>query len=438
MTKVTKLFVAVLFTVSVMTFNGCRKEAEIPSLITKEVHQITETTAVTGGMVYSAGDAEVTARGVCWSTVPNPTTEDNKTFNGTGSGSYISNLNGLSTNTAYHVRAYASSSAGTAYGDEISFTTGIYQPATVSMSDIGSFGTSYAVASVSIISSGGAPVSDWGVCWSTAGNPTITDTRWNITGRIEKVRFTALLSGLSPGTTYYARAYATNITGTSYGDKLSFTTLTEEPPVNFNDGSVYGSVADIDGNFYKTVHLGSQTWMAENLRTTRYNDGEVIPVVKDNTDWITLKTPGYCWYNNDPAVYREIYGGLYNWYAVNTGKLCPAGWHTPDLNEFRSLFKSINNGTQGGKLKESGGLHWAYPNTGASNESGWTALPGGIRGTDGEFNGLGFIGSWWYNVESLPAAEGRFAILNNSSNTLEFTGFGSITEGISVRCVMDN
>jgi uncharacterized protein (TIGR02145 family) len=438
MNKVIKLLAASLLTASLIVICGCRKVAEIPTLMTKDVNQITETTAVSGGMVYSIGDAEVTVRGVCWGTGRNPTTDDNKTYNGTGSGAYISNINGLMSNTTYHVRAYASSSAGTAYGDELSFTTGNYEPATIAMSDIGSFGSSYAVASVSIVSSGGAPVSDWGVCWNTAGNPTINDSRWNITGRMVKVRFTTVLAGLSPGTTYYARAYATNITGTSYGDLLSFTTLIEEPPINYNDGLVYGSVADIDGNHYKTIQTGSQTWMAENLRTTRFNDGEVIPVAEDNKSWSSLKTPGYCWYNNDPLTHKEIYGALYNWYAVNTGKLCPSGWHSPDTKEFNTLVKSINYELEGGKLKEVGVLHWAYPNSGASNEYGWTALPGGVRSADGNFNGLGFIGSWWYNVEPLPAANGRFAILDNSSTTLDFTGFESITEGISVRCIMDN
>jgi uncharacterized protein (TIGR02145 family) len=211
-----------------------------------------------------------------------------------------------------------------------------------------------------------------------------------------------------------------------------------EAPVNFNNGLVYGSVADIEGNLYKTIRIGSQTWMAENLRTSRFNDGEAIPLTIENASWSALKTPGFCWYNNKPEVYREIYGALYNWHAVSTGKLCPAGWHTPDAEEFNILFKSINSGEDGGKLKEDGVLHWAYPNSGASNEYGWTALPGGIRGVDGTFNGLGFIGSWWYNDDQVSTPGSRFAILNNSSSSLGFTDFESITEGISVRCLSDN
>ena len=178
--------------------------------------------------------------------------------------------------------------------------------------------------------------------------------------------------------------------------------------------------------------------MAENLRTTRLNDGEPIAMVADNSTWSALSVPGYCWYNNDPFVNKEIYGALYNWYAVNSGKLCPSGWHSPDSNDFINLFKSVNNGEDGGKLKEEGVLHWAYPNSGASNENGWTALPGGVRGADGTFNGLGFLGSWWYNPDPLPTANGRFAILDNSSNVLGFTGLKSISAGISVRCVMNN
>ncbi|MBI5010148.1 MAG: fibrobacter succinogenes major paralogous domain-containing protein, partial [Bacteroidia bacterium] len=137
-------------------------------------------------------------------------------------------------------------------------------------------------------------------------------------------------------------------------------------------------VSDIDGNVYQTVTIGTQVWMKENLKTTKLNDGIALPNVIDNAAWAALTTTGYCWYNNDATTYKSTYGALYNWYAVNTGKLCPIGWHVPSDDEW-TLLTTFRGGysVAGGKLKETGTLHWTSPNTGATNETGFTALPGG-------------------------------------------------------------
>ncbi|MDZ7633244.1 MAG: fibrobacter succinogenes major paralogous domain-containing protein [Bacteroidales bacterium] len=140
------------------------------------------------------------------------------------------------------------------------------------------------------------------------------------------------------------------------------------------------TVTDSDGNVYKTLVIGTQIWLAENLKTTKFNDGSQIPFVSEETSWVaTLTTPGYCYYDNNTAN-KSVYGGLYNWYAVETGKLCPKGWHVPSDAEWTTITNLFGGeSVAGNALKEKGTAHWTSPNDGATNESGFTALPGGNR-----------------------------------------------------------
>ncbi len=166
---------------------------------------------------------------------------------------------------------------------------------------------------------------------------------------------------------------------------------------NLNPWIEYGSMTDLDGNTYRTIIIGNQTWMVQNLKTTAYNDGTPIPVINDPLSWSNLSTPACCWQNNDPA--RKVtYGVLYNWYAINSGRLCPSGWHVPVDSEWAGLTDYLGGeNIAGGKLKESGFSHWYSPNTGATNETYFRALPGGYRlnGPDALFSNLGEAGGWW-------------------------------------------
>jgi len=170
----------------------------------------------------------------------------------------------------------------------------------------------------------------------------------------------------------------------------------------FNTNLNYGSMTDQDGNTYRTVTIGTQIWMAENLRSTIYNDGTAIPNVTDNTAWINLTTDAYCNINNTSnADTIATYGRLYNWYAVNTGKLAPAGWHVPTDVEWTTLINYLGgNEVAGGKLKETNTTHWINPNLGATNITGFTALPGAERyHRDGSFDPIGHAGFWWSSSE---------------------------------------
>jgi len=201
-------------------------------------------------------------------------------------------------------------------------------------------------------------------------------------------------------------------------------------------------VADIDGNIYKIVKIGEQVWMAENLKTTGYNDGTAIPLVTDSTSWGYLTTPAYCWYDNDKGTYENTYGILYNWYAVNTGKLCPSGWHVPADEEWTTLTTYLGGGSvAGGKLKSIRTVpephpRWAGTNDSATNITGFTALPGGFRGHEGGFGFIGSYGAWWTATEK----DAGFAISRSMSHKrINNVGRASYqkTVGFSVRCIKD-
>ena len=191
-------------------------------------------------------------------------------------------------------------------------------------------------------------------------------------------------------------------------------------------------LADIDGNVYDTVVIGTQVWMAENLKTTRLNDGTEIPLVTSDTAWSNLRTPGYCWYGNYEAFFNlNHYGALYNYYAVKTGKLCPAGWHVPETNEWYTLIIYLGENTAGGKMKETGTRNWLTPNTGATNESGFNALPGGFRNSYyKDFQRFRISGHFWH---SEPADVMR---VTYSSEDVIHGSLGG-NDGASVRCIKD-
>ena len=196
----------------------------VPQITTADVTSITTNTAVCGGNVTSDGGATVTARGVCWSTSPNPTISNSKTTDGTGTGSFTSNITILTENTTYYVRAYATNSNGTAYGEEKRFTTFAKYLPQVTTLNVTSITVNTAVCGGNVTSDGGGTVTARGVCWSTSPNPTISNSK--TTNGTGTGSFTSNITGLTANTTYYVRAYATNEKGTAYGGEKSFTIAT--------------------------------------------------------------------------------------------------------------------------------------------------------------------------------------------------------------------
>lgn len=206
------------------------------------------------------------------------------------------------------------------------------------------------------------------------------------------------------------------------------------------------SVKDCDGNVYKSVKIGTQIWLAENLKTTRYNDSTEIPLVVNDTIWSELTTPAYCIYKNEVAN-KSVYGALYNWYAVNTNKLCPTGWHVPARDEWITIAAYVND--NGGKLKEVGIIKWKNPkfnpNAGATNESGFSALLGGFRSRNGLYYSDRQAGVWWSSTqypESDTFPEWNFNDAFAFSLGAKSSGYGIMHNnklyGYSIRCLKDN
>jgi len=426
----------VLLTVSF--FYTCKKEepATIPILATTTPTNITATTATGGGLIISDGGAAITARGICWGMAANPTTSDTKSTDGDGTGQFVSNITGIDAGTLYHVRAYATNSAGTAYGADLSFSTlgQIPSATTLAATDItstsatlnGTVNANY--SSTTVIFEIGETTS-YGITVTCSQSPVEGFTAMSVSADILN------LSGNCK--TYHYRIVAANSLGTIYGNDITF--VTQMYPIIFNPGLTYGSVSDIDGNTYRTIRIGSQTWMAENLKATRYNDGTPIPNVKDNASWVALTTGAYCEYENR-SVYSDTYGRLYNWYAVastNPENVCPTGWHVPSHAEWMQLTDYLGGlEVAGSKLKETGITHWYSPNSQSTNETGFTALPGGFRVT-GTYREIGSSGWWWsatsYNTDS---AFSRFMMTTFSEVAVCF-GASPKALGFSVRCMKD-
>jgi uncharacterized protein (TIGR02145 family) len=391
--------------------------AGLPSITTASVTSINQSSAVSGGNIYNDGGASVTARGVCWSTNPNPTLTNSFIDNGTGTGSFVSNLNGLMNKTIYYIRAYATNASGTAYGNEISFTTSSLPIVTTfSVSNI--TGNS-ATSGGNISDDGGTAVNARGVCWSTSQDPVAADAHTADGSGIGS--FDSNITGLQSNTTYYVRAFATNSAGTAYGAQKSFTTNI--------------IVTDIDGNAYNTVQIGIQLWTRENLQVTHYRDGSPIAMVTDNNVWKSLGTGAYCNYNNEENNVNT-YGRMYNFYAIDDNRnLCPVGWHVPSDAEWATLTSYLGGiAVAGGKMKETGTTHWTSTNTGATNESGFTALPGGFRRYyDGTFHDIRVLGGFWSATEDNLVNVWTRILEYNVANVRR--DYSYKTDGFSVRCI---
>lgn len=199
------------------------------------------------------------------------------------------------------------------------------------------------------------------------------------------------------------------------------------------------STDDVSELRIPAVRIGHQIWMSKNLNVGRYRNGDIIPQVTDPDKWHSLTTGAWCWYNNDSAT-GHVYGKLYNWYAINDPRgLAPKGWHVPDNAEWDTLaFALGGSNIAGGKMKDTGTLHWMPPNLGATNSSGFTAYAGGERNSYGlVFYGFGYYGIWW---STTPGSFGNFWFrsLNYNEESIYADNFYPKNAGLSVRCIRDS
>lgn len=282
---------------------------------------------------------------------------------------------------------------------------------------------SSAISGGTIPTGNGAIIIARGVCWSTSPYPTIENSK-SVNGQGAGT-FISNLSGLMARTTYYVRAYATNNSGTEYGNSLTFTTP--------------------DAANFPSVTIGDQTWAAKNLDVTTFRNGDIIPQVQDISEWCTITTPAWCYYNNDPAN-GNTYGKLYNWYAVNDPRgLAPLGWHVPSYSDWETLFMTLGGWVNAAPaLCENSTEHWLVGITcPGTNSSGFTGLPSGGRHADpinGNFYNLNAQARWWSSTSSGSISAYEFYITgasNCSANPSVLEVDHSKRHGSAVRCVKD-
>jgi uncharacterized protein (TIGR02145 family) len=418
------LLIAYILT-GTLLMSSCAKDPTLPVLTTDEPTEITTNSATISGNVTEDGGAEITARGICWGTVTMPTLSDNFKPSGIGPGEFTCSISELEPNTEYYVRAFAENSVGIAYGNEVTFKTGIAAPS-VTTGQVTGVTNNSAICAGTVTYNGGAPIIEKGICWSQTPDPDLDDSHVSVSAETDT--YTCTLTGLSSGSRYYARAYVKNEGGTAYGEQVVFST----------------KVVDIEGNMYGTVCIGDQIWMAENLKTTRFNDNSVIPLVEDDTTWVHLETPAYCWLLNK-IQYKDVYGALYNWYTVETGKLCPSGWHVPSDNEYKMLEQTLGMTTdqlnltewrgtdEGSKMKSKTG--WDEGENG-TNISGFSGLPGGYRwAKNGAFNGIEMITYWWSSEYNNSYAWYRRL---DGENTDIYRMYTSKRGGKYIRCIKNS
>ena len=216
---------------------------------------------------------------------------------------------------------------------------------------------------------------------------------------------------------------------------VSFLVVTLATNCKKDDSNDPETVTDIDGNIYKTVTIGTQIWMKENLRTSRYNNGDPIPEITDGAQWMNLSSGAYCNYDNN-ASYADTYGLLYNWYVVKDARnICPAGWHIPENNEWATLIDFLGGEeVAGGKLKEKGTTHWNSPNTDAKDTYGFRALPAGYRFGD-SFYPPGYYAIWWSLTEKNNADAWIITLINTTSKS--YLESSDKPSGLSIRCLKD-
>ena len=334
--------------------------------------------------------------------------------------------------------------------------TGSVNLPTVTTNTVSNITTTSAICGGNVTSDGGATVSARGVCWSTSQNPTVSDSHTsNGTGTGS---FTSSITVLSPNTTYYVRAYATNSAGTAYGSRVSFTTPTSSTGQEDQPCPGAATVTDIDSNTYNTVKIGNQCWMKENLRTTRYANGTIIPLGTS-----TSTTTSYRYYPNNDSSNVFTYGYLYNWPAVmneatssssnpsGVQGICPNGWHVPSDVEWTQLTDYVgsqmqyqcNNSSDNIAKALASTTGWNsstescavgnYPST--NNATGFSAHPVGYYGL-GYYSHFGNDANFWsvternVNFAYYRSIDYRQAKVYRSDSGLKYFGH-------SVRCVRD-
>jgi uncharacterized protein (TIGR02145 family) len=423
-----KIFHIVVYTGIIFFFPSCEKD-KTPIVTTSLISNITDSRATGGGNIIDEGSSGITASGVCWSTDSIPVIGNNATTDGANSGSFSSDIEGLAEGSIYYVRAYATNKAGVGYGDLVSFAT-LKHVTTVTTAPASAISTTGATLNGSFLAVSPALnlAFEYG---QTAKYGNLVTLTQNSAVSAKPVQVKGYISGLITGTTYHYRFRAMSPYDTINGNDQVFTTV----------------LSDVDGNIYHILPVGSQVWMLENLKTTRYGNGDLIGTTSSsNLDISNYYSPKYQWPCADGNA-----GRYYTYYTItDSRKICPDGWHVPSDDEWNSFTNYLSGNGYGYKGKEtfiakslaatSGWTDDITPgNVGndqaSNNSSGFTGLPSGGRYSNGVINFVGLHGIWWSDSES-SSISAYFRCIGYLPG-LVFRGTFNKAYGLPVRCLRD-
>lgn len=413
---------------AILIFASCTEK--LPRVVTAEAMDVTVNSALVGGQVLDEGSEPVFSTGICWSNdYANPDISVNKLEAGRDL-TFNLLMTDLDPFKHYYVRAYATSLVGTAYGQSVSFdTSGNYPQATTLIADdiTDNAATLYGLVQPSLLAT------EAYFEYRLKGETQFTSlpVPGTFTGG-DTIRVSLRISNLKATSDYEYRLKAFNSIGDRTGELKEFRTY-------------YETVTDIDGNIYRILQIGQQTWMIDNLQVSRLRDGQVIPNKTSVEDWggsNTVPEPAMCWYDNDKQKYAKTYGALYNWYAASHPLIAPEGWRVATIDDYEKINEYLGGvEVAGGKMKTTGYDLWHEPNEGATNSSGFSAVPGGARlykdYSPNGFYGLRIYAHYWtqsknQNFDNWP----RGIAVGMSFSTQTLGGFEPFpARGYSIRCI---
>lgn len=424
---------------TLFAFAGSNESNKLISDVTVNIKVITSSPSLVmtdsiigGGSASYLPGTSISTCAISWwkSSEPNSRFTASKPFS---NNSFTLPASNLTPNTQYEYQAIVIDNRGKWYfGQKKSFTTRPLAKASITTSQPLQITSRFVKIGGLVTYNGGTAITEKGIVYSSSPNPTTNN--FKITDQSSDSSFFLYANGLNSNTTYYFRAYAVNSQGISYGNEVQLTTKTRTTNT--------GITSDIDGNSYNIVTIGNQVWLSSNLKVTKFNDGASIQNITDNLTWNNAIIPGYCWYNNSISN-KPTHGALYNYYAIDRSKLCPAGWHVPTDFEWSELIDFLGGSSvAGGKLKQTGYTLWQSPNTGASNISGFSATPSGARIPESNGATYGWLGySTIWATSSFRYQNNQIFFnppsLNYNSASVFIQYYSQQNTGLSVRCVGD-